>query len=263
MAMDWSWTHLASPERAAAAAGVVARLVAAIAVGGLPLTAGTSLSVRAAVVVALALAVWPAASAAAVATDPISIAGAVAGEAVVGLGLGVAVAAVFAAAGWAGALLGSVTGLSWADDFTPEGDPQAAGIARLAWWLGLGGFLATGGHVQLVAGLIDSFRTLPVGVAARGGGFTDLVSTVAEAPAIGLALALTLAGPAVAAVLAFHVAATIAVRVGRVDPGQGLFQSLASVVLLAVLCVAADAWIGGFAALVHGPLERCLVDVRP
>jgi hypothetical protein len=58
-------------------------------------------------------------------------------------------------------------------------------------------------------------------------------------------------------------AATIAVRVGRVDPGQGLFQSLASLVLLAAVCVAADAWIGGFATLVHGPLERCLVDIRP
>jgi flagellar biosynthetic protein FliR len=261
--MDWSWTHLASPERAVVAAAVVARLVAVIVVGGLPLTSGTSVPVRGAAVLALALAVWPAASAAAPAADPAAVVAVIAGEAVVGLGIGVAVAAIFAAAAWAGTLLGSVSGLSWADDFTPEGDPQSAGMARLAWWLGLAGFLATGGHVHLVAGLIDSFRSLPVGVAGSAGCFADLASTVAEAPATGLALALTLAGPAVAAVLAFHIAATIAVRVGRVDPGQGLFQSLASLVLLAAVCVAADAWIGGFATLVHGPLERCLVDIRP
>lgn len=261
--MDWSWTHLASPERAAVAAGIVARLAAAVAVGGLPLAVGTSVAVRMALVLVLSMAVWPAAAAATTTTDPAAIAMLVAGEAVVGLGIGVAVAAVFAAAAWAGTILGSVSGLSWADDFTPDGDQQAAGIARLAWWLGMAGFLAAGGHVHLVAGLIDSFRSLPVGVAAGAGGFTDLVSTVAAAPATGLALAVALAGPALAAVLAFHVAATVAVRVGRVDPGQGLLQSLAAVVLLAAVCMAADAWIGGFATLVHGPLERCLVDIRP
>jgi hypothetical protein len=60
----------------------------------------------------------------------------------------------------------------------------------------------------------------------------------------------------------FHVAATIAVRVGRVDPGQGLLQSLASVVVLAGVCVAADVWISGFTALVQPALERCFLDLR-
>lgn len=259
--MDWSWMHAVRPEHALVAAGVAVRLAVAVAVGGLPLTAGTSLQVRMAAVVALAVAAWPStANTATSATAPAAFL--VVGEAIVGLGLGASLAAVFAAAGWAGTLLGSVSGLSWADDFTPEADSQSAGIARLAWWLGLAGFVTAGGHLQLVAGLVDSFRTLPVGVVGQGGALAAVAALVSTAPGTGLGIALTLAGPALAAVLAFHVAATVAVRIGRVDPGQGLLQSLASLVVLAGVCLAADAWTGGFAALVQPALERCFLDLR-
>jgi flagellar biosynthetic protein FliR len=260
--MDWSWMHAVRPEHALVAAGVAVRLAVAVAVGGLPLTAGTSLQVRMAAVVAMAVAAWPSAAiTASSATAPAAFV--VVGEAIVGLGLGAALAAVFAAAGWAGTLLGSVSGLSWADDFTPEADSQSAGIARLAWWLGLAGFVAGGGHLQLAAGLIDSFRALPVGVVVgQGGGLAGVAALVSTAPGTGLGIALTLAGPTLAAVLAFHVAATVAVRIGRVDPGQGLLQSLASLVVLAGVCLAADAWTGGFAALVLPALERCFLDLR-
>ncbi|MFM9194382.1 MAG: flagellar biosynthetic protein FliR [Planctomycetia bacterium] len=47
-----------------------------------------------------------------------------AGEVLVGFAMGIAAAAVLAAAGWAGGILGSVSGLSWADDF----DPAAAAM---------------------------------------------------------------------------------------------------------------------------------------
>jgi flagellar biosynthetic protein FliR len=260
--MDSSWMHIVRPEEALVAAGVAVRLAVAVAVGGLPLTAGTSLQVRIAAVLALAVASWPTATGTAATTLPPPPL-VVVGEAVVGLGLGVALAAVFAAAAWAGTVLGSVSGLAWADDFTPDADSQSAGIARLAWWLGLAGFVAAGGHLQLVAGLVESFRSLPVGaVVGHTGGLVGLAATVSSAPGTGLGIALALAGPSLAAVLVFHVAATVAVRVGRVDPGQGLVQSLASLVVLAGVCLAADAWIGGFAALVQPSIERCFLDLR-
>lgn len=260
--MDVSWMQSVSPEHALAATGAFVRVGVATAVGGLPLATGTtSPQVRLAAALALAIAAWPAACASAP-TVPAPLPFVIGGEALVGLGLGVALAAVFAAAGWAGAVLGSVSGLSWSDDFTPDAESQGSGITRLAWWLGLAGFISAGGHLELVAGLVDSFRVLPVGAVAEQGGFAELAAVVSAAPGTGLALALALAGPALAAVLVFHVAATVAVRVGRVDPGQGLLQSLASVVVLAGVCVAADAWIGGFTALVQPALERCFLDLR-
>jgi flagellar biosynthetic protein FliR len=259
--MDVSWIDAVSPQQALVATAAGVRVGLATAVGGLPLTAGTSLQVRIAAALALAIAGWPAACASA-ATSAAPLPLVLGGEAIVGLGLGVALAAVFAAAGWAGTLLGSVSGLSWSDDFTPDADAQASGIARLAWWLGLAGFMAAGGHLQLVAGIVDSFHVLPVGAVVGQGGFAGLAAVVSAAPGTGLALALAVVGPALAAVLVFHVAATIAVRVGRVDPGQGLLQSLASVVVLAGVCVAADVWISGFTALVQPALERCFLDLR-
>jgi hypothetical protein len=34
-------------------------------------------------------------------------------------------------------------------------------------------------------------------------------------------------------------------------------------VLLAAVCGGTDSWIGGFAAAVQSPLERCFHDIRP
>jgi flagellar biosynthetic protein FliR len=245
-------------------AGVFARMAAAVAVGALPITSGVGFRVQAAVVLALTMAAVPSAPAvAASGSSPLVFV--VVAEAVVGLVMGLAVAAVFAAASWAGGILGSVTGLSWADDFTPEGDPQTAGMARLAWWMGLGGFLAADGHVDLVAGLVDSVRSLPVTAAvAADGGFSESLEMLATTmPAVALSLALTLALPALAAVLAFHLVAAVCVRTVPFEPGQGLLQASASLVLLAAVCIGTDSWIGGFAALVQAPLERAVHEIRP
>lgn len=245
-------------------AGVLARMAAAVAVGVLPITAGVGVRVQAAMVLALTMAALPSAAVTPM-TGSTPILFVVLAEAIVGLVLGLAAAAVFAAAGWAGGILGSVTGLSWADDFTPEGDPQAAGMARLAWWMGLGGFLAADGHVDLVAGLLDSVRSLPVAsaVAADGRFSTSLEMLATSMPSVALSLALTLLLPALAAVLAFHLVAAICVRTVPFEPGQGLLQASASLVLLAAVCIGTDSWIGGFAALVQAPIERAVRDIHP
>ena len=39
--------------------------------------------------------------------------------------------------------------------------------------------------------------------------------------------------------------------------------SAASLVLLVAVCAGTDSWIGGFAALVEPPLERCFHDIHP
>jgi flagellar biosynthesis protein FliR len=260
-----AWFATGTPTQAVVAVGVFARMAAVVWAGGLPLASGAGGRVQAAVAAVLTVAAVPAALAAAP-TPPLaggSILGLVCGEALAGLGIGLAVAAVFASASWAGQLLGSVTGLSWADDFGAGSDTESAGVGRLAWWLGLAGFIAAGGHEALIAGLVDGVRSLPVGAVGAAPVRAGLVELVATMPSIGLALAMSLALPALAAVLACHLVAVIVVRSVGFDPGQGLLQAAAALVLLAAMCSGTDSWIGGFAAAVQPPLERCLHDIRP
>lgn len=262
--MTPAWHGNAGAVEATVAVGLLVRFAVIAAAGAIPLVAGVGLRVTAAFVGVVAIAAYPAALEAArgSAIDPRAWGWIVVGEAVVGSVIGAGTAAVLAAATWAGGMLGSVAGLSWADEFTPEGDPQTAGMARLAWWLGLAGFLGAGGHLHLVAGLIDAARTLPVGACAAGRGWPALYDVAALLPGVALSLALALALPVLAAVLACHLAAAICLRAIRFEPGQGVVQAVASIVLLAAVCLGADSWTAGFARLVEGPLERCL-DVEP
>ncbi|MFM7206622.1 MAG: flagellar biosynthetic protein FliR [Planctomycetaceae bacterium] len=260
-----------TPAQAVVVAGVLARMLAAVWAGALPLAAVGCGRIKAAVAVALTVAAAPAAVAAVVASaagapqavDWPAVVGIVLGEAVVGLAIGLAAAAVFAAASWAGQILGGVTGLTWSDDVGGGDGDDAAGIGRLAWWLGLAGFVAAGGQESLIAGLVDGVRLLPVAAVASDPARESLAAVVAAMPTVGLTLAISLAAPAVAAVLAFHVGAAIAVRSVGFVPAQGLVQAAAAVVLLAALCGGTDSWIGGFAAAVQPPLERCLHDIQP
>ena len=252
---------------AAVTVGVFARMAAAVAIGVLPLAVGVGIRVQAALVLAFTLAACPAAAAVSQATaaDAWGLVGIAIVEGLVGLVIGGAAAAVFASASWAGAVLGSVTGLSWADDFGGDAGSETAGMARLAWWIALAGFIGAGGHAAVVAGLVDSVRVLPIGAAVGVDGRwgEGLVALAGSMPAVGLSLAVSLALPALAAVLAFHLVAAICVRTAGFDPGQGLLQAVASLVLLVAVCAGTDSWIGGFAAVVEPPLERCFHDIRP
>lgn len=251
-------TILAEPVLVAA---VMARVGVAVAVGMAGVFPGTTLRIRAVLAVLLAAAALPLAV---IHRGPEPLAPwplVVAGEAVVGLGFGLAVAVVLAAAAWAGGLLGTVAGLSWADDFDPAGDAQAAGMATLCRWLALGGFLAAGGHLAVVAGLIEGVRRLPVGVAADGGFAAGLGPVVTTLPGAALALAVSLALPALTTVLVFHVAAAVCLRTIRFVPGQGMLQTLAAAVLLGAVAIGADTWGGGFGLVARTQVEQALAAV--
>lgn len=246
------------------AAGVFARLAVVLTIAALPAFPGVSARVRAALAAALTLAAWPAAVGA---VPPAADQGAWAlmllGEALVGLVFGTAIAAVVAAAGWAGSVLGSVSGLSWADDFTADGGESSAGIERLAWWVGLAAFCAAGGQVAVVAGLVDSVRTVPVGSlfgTAPGAGWppSSLIELAMTALTTATSLAITLALPALAAVVAFHLASAICLRAVPFAPAAGLLQGVAALVLLAALTLGLDAWASGCGTLMHAAIENVL-----
>lgn len=239
------------------AAGVLARVggAALVATGGV--FPAATVRVRATLAVLLAAVTLPLAaahrSAAPLPAWPLLVAG----EAVVGLGFGLAVAGVLAAAAWAGGILGSVAGLSWADDFDPEGDAQAAGMARLCRWLAVGGFLAAGGHLAVVAGIVDGVRTLPIGAVTPADDtfMAGIAATVIALPAAALALAVSLALPAVTAVLVFHVASAVCLRTIRCVPGQGMLQALAALVLIGAVALGAETWAGGFGVVARARVE--------
>lgn len=271
-----------SATEAAVIAGIIARMAAAVGVGGMPLAVDVPWRIRVAVVVALAAVAAPAAIAAARvggratmpaaavvdgagAVESASLAALLVGEAVVGVALGSAIAAVVAAAGWAGRWLASVTGLSWADDFSLESASGPPGVARLAWWLGCLGFLAADGHLVVIRGLVDSVGTLPVGaVLATGGSAFEAVTDLAVGmPAVALELALAVGGAALVAVVTFHVAAALCLRTIGFTPGQGLLQAVAAVVMLLVLVAGADVWLGGFGRLATARIDEGLAELGP
>ena len=242
------------------AAGVLARVLGILA-GAAALLPEVSIRIRVALAVALSAVSLPLAVATQ-GTAPTATGGPVllmlAGEAAVGLGLGAALAAIMSTGAWAGGVLGSTAGLSWADDFDPGGGAESAGCARFAWWTSAGVFLAAGGLQAIAVGIIDSLRVLPIGAVlpASGAPRPSLDHLAADLPAVAFALALSLAVPALLAVLAFHVTAAIALRTVPFAPGSGFLQGLAAVVLLGALCVGADAWARGFPGIVQGPIEH-------
>jgi flagellar biosynthesis protein FliR len=239
----------------AIAIGVIVRMAAAVAAGGLPVFPRLEVRLQAVAVVAFSAVALPAAVPAAPRPPLVPL---LVGEAIVGLGLGLVAAVIFAAASWAGRILGTISGLSWADDFTPDAPAGDGAAARLAGWLAVAGFLAAGGHLAIVAGLFDSVTRLPVGCLAATGEAGDLADLVATAPSLALGLAISLAAPAVAAVLSFHAAAAICLRTVRFAAGAGLLQAVASLVVLGAVWVGAGLWTEGFAAAAAPLLERCL-----
>lgn len=250
------------PLPAVVAAGVLARSVGFVLAGSAMLPELTP-RIRLALALALGVVAFPQALVIASANPApsVGLTGAclvAAGEAIAGAGMGAAVAAVTSAGAWAGGILGSVAGLSWADDFDPEGDAQAAGMARFAWWISCGVFLAAGGLETIVVGALDSVRLLPVGTLLPAAGMPrlDLARLAGAVPATALGLCLALAVPVLLAVVAFHLATAIALRTVPFAAGPGLLQALAAVVLLGAVALGADTWARGFPAMVQGPIER-------
>ncbi len=242
------------------AVGACGRIAAAVCTGTLPILPGVSFRIRLALAVALAVVAVPMALAvqAAAAERPVGpLVPVLAGELLVGLMMGTAAAAVLAATAWAGGILGSVSGLSWADDFDPDAAGESAGVARLAWWVGLAAFFTAGGQLAVVGGLIDSVRHVPIGTACGGPPGEWLVTLAVTTPAVALSLAVMLAMPALVAVVAFHLASAICLRAIPFSTGPGLLQGLASLVLLASIWLGAESWAGGSAIMMLRSIDAC------
>jgi len=81
----------------------------------------------------------------------------------IGVSLGFAVRIVFAAVEFAGELVGLQMGLNFAGFFDPATGGQTTAVSRFfgvtVSWL----FIVSGGHLLVIAGVIQSFQSFPVG----------------------------------------------------------------------------------------------------
>lgn len=115
----------------------------------------------------------------------------VAGEVMVGLALGFAVQIGFASALVAGEVISNAMGLGFAAMMDPASGAPTPAIAQFFSIIALFLFLGIGGHLQLAAIIVESYRALPPGEAWLGArSIQELVLFGGDVFAAGLAIAL-------------------------------------------------------------------------
>ena len=134
--------------------------------GALPVFAQRSVPMRARVALAFLIAFCAQASLPPMPVIPLDSAAAVLAvvqQILIGASLGFAVRVVFAAVEFAGELVGLQMGLNFAGFFNPMTGGEATVTSRFfgvsVAWL----FIVTGGHLALIAAVVQSFHAFPVG----------------------------------------------------------------------------------------------------
>lgn len=222
---------------------VMARCGGFVAASTFPVYPGVGVRVRLAMAIAVSAVAMPRVLGAGLSSEAVTPLGIVA-EAVLGLSMGTAVACLTASAAWALGMAATACGLAGGDDADPL-SVDGAGIARLAWWISAGGFVAAGGARAALAGLLDSFVSVPIG--GRGDAvMSQLLAVASSLPAAAFTIAVSLAVPVLAAIVAYHAVVAIATRAAGFEPGLGLVQASAAILLVVILFLTADVWIAGF-----------------
>jgi flagellar biosynthetic protein FliR len=84
-------------------------------------------------------------------------------ELLIGTCLGLGVVILFSGVQLAGQLVGRIGGLMLADVFDPTTESSVPMFSRLLWLVTFSVFVCIGGHRVVMAGLLDTFRTIPPG----------------------------------------------------------------------------------------------------
>ena len=134
--------------------------------GALPVFAQRSVPTRVRIGLAFLIAVCAQASLPVMPLIPLDSAGAVMAivqQLLIGISLGFAVRVVFAAIEFAGEVIGLQMGLNFAGFFNPMTGGEATATSRffstVVSWL----FIVSGGHLLLIAAVVQSFQVFPVG----------------------------------------------------------------------------------------------------
>lgn len=142
-----------------------------IRVSGLTMTApiygskDVPMRVRALLALSLALLIMPSQwnAAAVYPGDTLSYLVLIGGELVVGTCLGLGITIIFYGIELAGEIIGYVGGLMIAEAYDPSSDTNTPILSRLLYLVSLSIFVCIGGHRLVMAGLLDTFQTIPPG----------------------------------------------------------------------------------------------------
>ena len=176
-------------------------------------------------------------------------------EALIGACLGLGVLILIHGMTLAGALVGQASGLTLFDVFDPALDQDVPLFSRLMFLVTVAVFVCLGGHRMVMAGLLDTFQTIPPGSGQFSRSIADgFVTLVSQSFSLGVRAA----APAVTALI---LATVILGLIGRTLPqlniltvGFGLNAMLALAVL--GLTLSGAAW--AFQAQLEPALETIL-----
>jgi flagellar biosynthetic protein FliR len=111
----------------------------------------------------------------------------VGGELVVGVCLGLGIMLIFYGMELAGEMIGYVGGLMLAETYDPSWDSNTPVISRLLFLVSLTIFVCIGGHRLVMAGLLDTFQTIPPGSGVFSRSITDaFVTLISQSYALGI-----------------------------------------------------------------------------
>ncbi len=128
----------------------------------------------------------------------IALSMAVISEMGVGLLIGLMVSLVFSGVQMGAHMLSQQMALSLAAAYDPGFEGQSTVVEQFAFWLALTVFFAIGGHRELVAAIIQSYRTVPMGQAGDPAGMLAVAVGCAES---SVHLAARVGSPALVAFL--------------------------------------------------------------
>lgn len=95
------------------------------------------------------------------------------GELLLGLALGLGVTILLSGFQLAGQIIGQLSGMALAEVFNPSVDTSLPLISQLLHMFALAIFVTIGGHRLVMAGLLDTFATLPPGSGSVSGSLAD------------------------------------------------------------------------------------------
>lgn len=108
-------------------------------------------------------------------------------ELLIGLSLGMGIAILFSGIQLTGQMIGRISGMMLADVFDPSVGESVPQFSRLLFLVAMAIFVCIGGHRMVMAGLLDTFETIPPGSAAVPATLAEtMVSLVAESFSLGI-----------------------------------------------------------------------------